>query len=164
MRKSDTRSFPLFLYLQTPDQPPLWPLLVHHLIEAGAPRSVRSRAPASIKCYSSSFDRDWGRPSVHPKSFRPMWRRCSEKYFERPIIMYANGSGPFVLSCSCLHRIKVCKIHCIKVFARFSLQKQNLINFCVPLGPPPAARGPSGTQKLVRTTQRNEQPSGTNFN
>ncbi len=63
------------------------------------------------------------------------------------------GSGPFVLSCSCLHRIKVCKIHCIKVFARFSLQKQNLINFCVPLGPPPAARGPSGTQKLVRTTK-----------
>ena len=43
-----------------------------------------------------------------------------------------------------------------EVFARFSrgfrFNKFLLINFCVLLGPPPTARGPSGTQKLVRTT------------
>ena len=57
----------------------------------------------------------------------------------------------------------LCAAGALAVFARFSqcfrkvfASKQFLlINFCVPLGPPPAARGPSGTQKLVRTIQRN---------
>ena len=44
-----------------------------------------------------------------------------------------------------------------EVFARFSrcfrlVENICLINFCVPPGPPPPARGPGGTQKLVRTT------------
>ena len=37
------------------------PNFFYHLIEAGAPRSVRSRAPASIKCYPAA---DRRRPSV----------------------------------------------------------------------------------------------------